>query len=231
MTGDVTVPSGATLNIAAERMLVDGTAFNFGTSAVDTNGADLIVNGLLNAPGSAGNPISITCSTAANRWGRIAFGSGSLPSTLQYCLISRSGHSPEAGGHIPNSGGQMLLLAGNTLTIDDCVLADGVGKTMANSGNATLTIRRSHVARFTMGPELTGSKVTIQDSNFTEMLPANRERGAADDEDCIYIHDSGDPVLRPVLIERSVFSNSGDDGIDCSRGPSPFRTDHPQHPR
>ena len=48
----------------------------------------------------------------------------------------------------------MLFLNNNVLTIEDCVLADAVGKTLANAGNPQLTIRRSHIARFTMGPEI-----------------------------------------------------------------------------
>src|SRR4029077_11678287 len=117
VTGDVTVPVGGILNIApGTHVLVDGKPFVAGTPAVDSNGADLIVSGQLNALGTIANPVSITASAPANRWGRITFSSGSQPSALQYSLLSHAGHSPEAGGHIPNSGGQTLLLNGNTLT-------------------------------------------------------------------------------------------------------------------
>ena len=109
----------------------------------------------------------------------------------------------------------MLLLATNTLTIEDCVLADAVGKTMANSGNPNLTIRRTHIARFTMGPELGGTTLLIEDSNITEMLAIHRERGAADDEDCIYIHDSGG---RPVNLRRTVLAQCDDDALDLLGG-------------
>ena len=53
VTGDVTVPAGATLNIApGTHVLVAGTPFN--APAVDTNGADIIVNGgTLQANGTA----------------------------------------------------------------------------------------------------------------------------------------------------------------------------------
>jgi hypothetical protein len=216
VTGDVTVPTGATLQIQPGTMvLVAGSAYVQGTAAVDTTGADLIVNGNLQVLGTAANPISICCSNAANRWGEMNFGSTATASNIQYCLMSRSGHSPSRGGHIPNSGGAMFMLNGTTLTIDDSVMADGVGKTMANSGNANVTIRRSHIGRFTMGPELGDSAITIEDSNFTDMLQIYRERGAQDDEDCLYIHSSGG---RPVNLRRSVFARCDDDALDLLAG-------------
>ena len=216
VTGDVTVPTGATLQIQPGTMvLVAGTAYVQGTAAVDTGGADLIVNGNLQALGTAANPISICCSTAANRWGELNFGSTATASNLQYCLMSRSGHSPFRGSHISGSGGAMFMVNGTTLTIDDSVMADGVGKTMANSGNADITIRRSHIGRFTMGPELGDSAILVEDSNITDMLQIYRERGAQDDEDCLYIHSSGG---RPVMLRRSVFARCDDDALDLLAG-------------
>ncbi|MGI8602785.1 MAG: hypothetical protein ACR2OZ_07265 [Verrucomicrobiales bacterium] len=216
VTGDVTVPAGATLNIQpGTHVLVAGTPFLLGTQAVDSNGTDIIVNGTLQALGSAADPISLTCSNAANRWGELRFANGSQPSALQFCLLSRAGHSPSAGGHIPNSGGTTLLLNNNVLTIDDCVLADGVGKTIANTGNPNLAIRRTQIARFTMGPEIGGTTLLLEDSNITDMLPIYRERGGPDDEDCIYIHSSGG---RPVNLRRTVLANCGDDALDLLAG-------------
>lgn len=215
VTGDVTVPAGATLNIQPGTIvLMAGTAYVQGTAAVDTSGADLIVNGTLSAAGTLASPISICCSSAANRWGEINFGTAT-PSTLQYCLLSRSGHSPFRGSHVSGSGGAMLMLNGTTLTLDDCVLADGVGKTLANAGNANLTIRRTNIARFTMGPEIGGTTLLLEDSNINSMLAANRERGAQDDEDCLYIHDSGG---RPVTLSRSVLAQCDDDALDLLAG-------------
>ena len=109
-----------------------------------------------------------------------------------------------------------------TLTLDDSVVSDLPGKTItteaaggSNVANSNLTIRRTHFARCVMGPEIGGAALLLEDSNLTDMLPAFREGGSADDEDNIYIHSSGG---RPVNIRRSVFANSGDDGIDLLAG-------------
>ena len=209
VTGDVTVPATGTLNIAPGTIILMAGDATVGSTA----GADLIVTtgGIVNAPGTAALPISITANAAANRWGEINVNGATT--TWNYCLISHACHSP-GGGHT-GTGPAFRLGNGAVWTFEDGVIADLPGKTLTNSGNSTMIFRRSHFARCVMGPETDGSALTIEDCNFTEMLPAYRESGAADDEDNIYIHDPGG---RPVNIVRSVFSNCGDDGLDFLAG-------------
>jgi CotH kinase protein/Lamin Tail Domain len=209
VTGDVTVPADGTLNIAAgTHILVAGDA-----TADSSAGTDIIVTtgGVVNATGTAAQPISITASTAGTRWGEINVNGATT--TWQYCLVSRACHSP-GGGHT-GKGPAFRLSNGANWTFEDGAITDLSGKTLTNTGNTTMTMRRSHFARCVMGPETDGSTITIEDSNFTDMLPIYREAGGPDDEDCIYIHDSGG---RPVNLRRSVFSNAGDDGIDLLAG-------------
>ena len=66
-----------------------------------------------------------------------------------------------------------------------------------------------------MGPELGGTSLLLEDSNITEMLAIHRERGGADDEDCIYIHDSGGS---PVILRRTVLAHCDDDALDLLGG-------------
>ena len=213
VTGDVTVPSGATLSIApGTHVLIDGDA-----SAGSTAGKKLIVQsgGAVDAAGTLANPISITSTTPETRWGEITANGAT---SWKFCLISHATHSI-GGGH--TGTGPVFRLGGtNTpFLIEDSVVADNPGKTMTNSGSPDITMRRSHFARGVMGPELDGAGLTIEDCSFTEMLPAYRESGAADDEDCIYIHDSGG---KPVNVRRSVFADCGDDGIDALGGTIAF---------
>ncbi|MGI8604046.1 MAG: lamin tail domain-containing protein [Verrucomicrobiales bacterium] len=209
LTADTTVPAGATLNIQpGTHILVAGTPFGSGGSA----GVDLITQGTINALGTAAQPISMTCSNPANRWGEISH-SGAGTSMWRHCLISRACHSP-GGGHT-GTGPAFRLAGGTSVTIEDSVVSDMPGKTLTNSGATTMTFRRSHFARCVMGPETDASAITIEDCNFSEMLPLYRESGAADDEDNIYIHNPGG---RPVNIRRSVFANCGDDALDFLGG-------------
>ncbi len=209
VTGDVTVPATGTLNIApGTHILVAGDA-----TADSSAGSDIIVTtgGTVNAAGTAAQPISITASNASTRWGEINVNGSTT--NWHYCLVSRACHSP-GGGHT-GKGPAFRLSNGANWTFEDGAITDLSGKVLTNSGNTTMTMRRSVFGRSVMGPETDGSAITIEDSNFTDMLPIYREAGAQDDEDCIYIHDSGG---RPVNLRRSVFSKSGDDGIDLLAG-------------
>lgn len=209
VTGDLTVPAGATLEIApGTHVLVTGTS-----GAGDTGGTDIICTGggIINALGTLAQPISITASDATTRWGEVNVGGSTT--TWNYCLVSRAAHSP-GGGHT-GTGPAFRLSNGAVWTFDDGVIADLPGKTLTNTGNTTMVMRRSQFARCVMGPETDGSGITIEDCNFDGMLPVYRESGAADDEDNIYIHDSGG---RPVNLTRSVFANCGDDAVDLLAG-------------
>lgn len=209
VTGDLTVPAGATLNIApGTHVLLTGTS-----GAGDTAGTDIICTGggVINALGTLAEPISLTASTGTTRWGEVNVGGSTT--NWQYCLVSRAAHSP-GGGHT-GTGPAFRLGNGAVWTFDDGVIADLPGKILTNTGNTTMVMRRSQFARCVMGPETDGSAITIEDANFSDMLPSYREGSAPDDEDCIYIHDSGG---RPVNLVRSVFNNCGDDAIDCLAG-------------
>jgi len=208
VTGDVTVPAGATLSIApGTHILMTGTS-----GAGSTTGADLIsTGGEINALGTAAQPISITANDPTTRWGEINVGGST--SVWRHCLVSLACHSP-GGGHT-GTGPCFRLTNGANWTFEDGVVADLVGKTLTNSGNVSMTMRRSQFARCVMGPETDGSAILIEDSNFSEMLASYRESGGPDDEDNIYIHDSGG---RPVVLRGSVFSNCGDDAIDLLAG-------------
>ncbi len=209
VTGDLTVPAGATLNIApGTHVLLTGTS-----GAGSTTGTDIICTGggAINAAGTLAQPISFTAHDAATRWGEI--NTGGSTTTWNYCLVSRAAHSP-GGGHT-GTGPAFRLSGGAVWTFEDGVIADLPGKTLTNTGSTTMVMRRSQFARCVMGPETDASGITIEDCNFDSMLPAYRESGAADDEDNIYIHDSGG---RPVNLRRSVFAHCDDDAIDLLGG-------------
>jgi hypothetical protein len=211
VTGDVTIPTGATLNIAAgTHVLFDGDA-TAGSSA----GTRLIVNGALNAQGTFASPVAISAFNATDRWGQISF-SNAQPSTLSYTLLNHAGHASGVGH---TGRGPMLRLASSTVTLLDSALADGPAKAIYSSGNCNLTIQRSLIERMITGPELEdGCALLIEDSNIQRILPDFRESNSAapDDEDCMYVHNGSG---RSVVMRRSVFARCGDDVFDCLGGP------------
>lgn len=208
--GDVTVPAGSTLNIAAGTQVL-----MFGTSAPgDTAGADLIVNGALNVTGTLAQPVHITCSDPNARWGQIYL-DGAAPTTCTYLHVSRGGHAPGAGHTF---SGAMWRLNNSSLSLIDSAMGDAPAKALYSQGACDLIVRRSLLARMITGPELEdGASLLMEDSNIQEILPNYRESNAAapDDEDCLYVHNNSG---RPVNVRRSVLARCGDDVIDCLGG-------------
>lgn len=211
VTGDVTVPSGATLNIAAgTHVLFDGNS-----TAGSTTGKRLIVNGTLNSQGTLDLPVAISAFNPADHWGQISF-NAAQPSTLSFTLLNHAGHTTGVGH---TGRGPMLRVTGSTLTITDSAIADGPAKAIYTSGTCNLTIQRSLIERMVTGPEIEdGCAFLCEDSNIQRILPDYRESNAnvPDDEDCMYVHNG---TGRSVIMRRSVFSRCGDDVFDCLGGP------------
>jgi len=114
--GDVTLPAGSTLTIAAGQVV-----------KVGYGNVDLLVNGTLIAPGTAGAPIEFTSdrddtvgggtdnrSDAPYRgvWGGLKFGATSSGNSLQYCRLSYGGW---------DSAGQVLIDHAG-VAMDHCTL-------------------------------------------------------------------------------------------------------------
>ena len=212
ITGDVTVPADGTLRIMAGTMvLLDGNA-----TPGSTAGADLIINGSLRCEGTAAAPVTLTCSDPANRWGELLFNNATAPSFLQYTHLTRGGRSP-GRGH--TGRGPLIRVVGSALTLEDCALGDSPAKAIYTSGTGSLTLRRSLIARCITGPELEdGCSLLLEDSNIQEILPLYRESNspAPDDEDCLYVHNTGG---LPIVVRRSVLARCGDDLFDGLGGP------------
>ena len=212
VTGDLTVPANGTLRLSAGTVvLLDGNA-----TPGSSTGVDLIINGSLLSEGTATQPVTLTCSDNANRWGELLFNNTVAPSLLQHTLITRGGRSP-GRGH--TGKGPLIRLAGSQLTLEDCALGDSPAKAFYTSGTGSLTLRRSLIARTITGPELEdGCSLLIEDSNIQEILPNSRESDAPvpDDEDCLYVHNT---TGLPIIVRRSVLARCGDDIFDGLGGP------------
>lgn len=209
--GNVTVPAGAILNIAAgTHVLMAGNA-----TPGSTTGALITVAGTLNSNGTFAQPVTIGAFNAGDYWGGIFF-NAAQPSSMNYTLLNHAGHTT-GQGH--TGRGPMIRLAGSSLNLDDSVLADGPAKAMYTTGTLDLNIRRSLIERMVTGPELgDGAAMLCEDSNIQRILPDFRESNAAtpDDEDCMYIHNGAN---RSVIMRRSVFARCGDDVFDGLAGP------------
>ena len=211
VTGDVTGPVGASLTIApGTHVLVDGTS-----TAGDTTGKKLTINGTLTAPGTLAAPISITSFDPNARWGQIVV-NAAQPTVMDYCLISHAAHAPNVGH---TNKGPIFSITASNVTLRDCVIGESPGKAMFTSGTTDITIQRSLITHTITGPELQdGTSLLCEDTNIQEILPTYRESNdlVPDDEDCLYIHNAPG---RPIVIRRCAFAKCGDDVIDNLAGP------------
>ena len=212
VTGDLTVPAGATLAIApGTHVLLTGTA-----APGDASGTDIIVNGgTLAINGTLAQPVSLTAADPATRWGQIYL-QGAQPTHCSFLLLSHAGHAP-GQGHA--NKGPLFRLQDSHLALDDCALGDSPAKGLLSSGACDLTMNRTLLARLITGPETgDGTSLVLTDCHIQDILPHFRESNdpTPDDEDALYVHNAPG---RTALIQRCVFARCGDDLFDCLGGP------------
>jgi hypothetical protein len=201
VTNDVTVPSGSTLTILSNTLvLVEGVAS--GTTA-----NDLLIAGAINSLGTEDLPVTITCASAGLRWGQIRHNT-SQPSLYRHTIISRAGRTAGEGGH--TGTGPVMRTTNSRIMFESCSLTDhadetgGPGKIGASDGS-DLTFIDCLFQRARMGPEVQGTAMLCTNTWILDM------RGP-DDSDGIYVHDQA--AGQQVLFSGCVVANGDDDGID-----------------
>lgn len=211
VTGDVTVPVGATLTISpGTHVLLAGSPF--GTPM--GGGADLFVMGTLSVGGTAVSPVSITCSNSANRWGRFYPVQGGV-AQLNNCLMSRGGHYDAAGYDIRE---MIWLDDGTDTTLNDCIVSDTPGFAVMQTDYPKFTANRTIFSRCGGGVAVGGGDAQLTDCLVSDIQTSYREGASA--------------VWTPfgVLLEgeghnfltRTTVANVGDDAVQVSAGFAPI---------
>ncbi|MDP6943662.1 MAG: hypothetical protein QF464_05890, partial [Myxococcota bacterium] len=180
----VTVPEGATLQIAPGTLVVLGP------------GAVLEVAGDVSAAGTAEAPIAFIPSGSGAAWGSVVHTSSSPAAQWSWTFFVGGGDA-ETVGHCC---GPALRHEGDELTLSWATFMDCPGKALWSDGDTT--IQHSLFQRLEMGPELAEGSILIEDSHFFDFA-------APDDDDALYVRDGADAVIR-----RSYFARGGDDGVD-----------------
>jgi hypothetical protein len=186
MRDDVTIPSGARLVIEP------------GTIVYGSGGASIIVRGEFDAQGTEADPILFRAAGCDGRWGGIAFdatgsGNGDYTHILRYC-DSEFGDNPSGyDGHVAPVDSKIL--------VDSCsfrlLTANAIDGT-----DARLEVMDCLFEDIQEGVHGSRSVVIVLDSTFRNMVG---------DKDAIDFDLNGSEVNR---IERCLFVNSSDDGID-----------------
>ncbi|HTD88564.1 MAG TPA: hypothetical protein VK850_18465 [Candidatus Binatia bacterium] len=209
VTNDVTVPTGVTLTILSNTLvLLDGV-----TSGTTAN--DLLISGVINSLGTEDQPVTITCNSAniAARWGQIRH-STAQPSLYRYTSITRGGRAASEGGH--TGQGPVLRPTNSRIRFESCNLTDyseqvrgatgfgTPGKVMLADGS-DLVFDDCLLSRARMGPEIAGTALLCTNTWIVDMP-------GPDDADGIYVHDQS--AGQQVLFVDCVLADGDDDGID-----------------
>ena len=202
VTSDVTVPAGSTLTILSNTLvLMEGVAS--GTTA-----NDFLVAGAINSLGTEDMPVTITCVSAALRWGQIRHNT-SQPALYRHTIITRAGRAAGEGGH--TGTGPVIRPTNSRITFDSCSLTDhadaqtGTPGKIALANGSDLTFINCLFQRARMGPEVSGTALLCTNTWIMDM-------NGPDDSDGIYIHDQA--AGQQVLFSGCVIAAGDDDGID-----------------
>ena len=214
VTGDITVPSGATLTIRP------GTLVMVDTTGSLNDGTLITVNGAVNATGTASAPIHFFSSSGpaamvltqsgspsnASAWRGIHhFGGGS--SVYRHVVLTGAGN-----GVVVSHPRPPILGFNNThsVLVEDSVFVDNNGMVFAGAGTGSYTVRRTLVSRCGIGAEFNGNGHTllIEDTWWTSCGWAPESANL--DGDLLHV----DGSASNQTIRRSIFADGGDDGID-----------------
>jgi hypothetical protein len=198
VTNDVTVPSGHTLTIESNTLvLINGVA----GGAV---APDLIVNGSVQSLGTEAHPVTITCSANNLRFGQIAH-ANAQPSLYRFTSISRGGRSSGVG-HTSGFGGPLFRPTNSRIVFENSNLTDNSGKIM-HAGGSDLIMDNCVLARAIMGPEIGSTGLLCTNTYIMEM-------SSTDDGDGIYLNSSGARLLKLTQCVVAGLTGLTDDGID-----------------
>jgi hypothetical protein len=208
VTNDVSVPSGASLTILSNALvLIDGV-----TSGPTAN--DLLISGKIESLGTEDEPVTLTCNSTnlSSRWGQIRHNTAQ-PSLYRYTSITRAGRAPGEGhtGTAP-----VIRSTDSRITFEHCNLTDhaeqarsaagfGTPGKIAEAGGSDLTFIDCLLQRARMGPEISGTALFCTNTWIMDM-------SGPDDADGFYVHDQS--AGQQVLFTDCVIADGDDDGID-----------------
>ncbi len=214
VTNDVTIPSGMTLTILSNSLvMMDGAP----TGRVAN---DFLINGQMNCFGTEDLPVVITSANPSltNRWGQMRFEGGALATaplcTFRYTVITRAGR---AAGEGHTGQGPIIRPHNAKLLFEHCSLTDhienvprgnaayGTPGKIAFADTASLTFNDCLLQRARTGPEIQGTGLLMTNCFIMDML-------GPDDSDGIYIHAPG--AGQTCAVKNSVLAVGDDDGID-----------------
>jgi hypothetical protein len=230
VTGNATVASGTTLRIAPGTLImVDAGPMQ--------NGTRIDVNGALHAEGTSDDPVFFFPSAGADAlklmefcpgvpynefaW-RGIYHNGSGRSTYNHVFLTGAGNGDVTGHTRP----PILRFQGaHSFEMTHSVMAFNNGKVIHGQGSGNYVIRDCLFTRCGHGGEFIGAgnySLLVEDTWYTSIGHGHAEGEVGGeiiecnlDGDCMNIASSNPSTLSNKVVRGCVFTDSGDDGIDC----------------
>jgi hypothetical protein len=195
VSGDLTIPAGVSLSI-------DSGAF----IAVD-KAVNIYCEGALLIHGTAGRPVTFTCSEAGSHWGGfIGRGSGNRMEA-SHTIFSYSGFHTGGDFSYGHANRQALVYNENgVLRFDHCYFIDQAGQVFYPV-SSTLELTYCLVQRAMTSGQLNSSEVAIDHTVFTD-FPDDSYEYRDEDNDALYLMECN------ATITHCLFMFAKDDGLD-----------------
>ncbi len=209
VTGDLTVRSGAALNIGP------------GSVVKLAPGVEIIVDGgVLNVSGSLSQPVVFTPQSPAQPWGGIRLKTTAGSRLMATGAIFTGSGADQTwfnthGGYSVHCREEACILVdkGAQATLTDCFLVQSAGQAF-HLKSGTLNLTDCLIQRATTGGELTGGTFIALRCGFLEFPDATTNFVDSDNDGLYLIPGSGGLYT----LERCNFAQTKDDGIDSCDG-------------
>ena len=195
VTDDLTVPAGGSLTIGSGSFMI-----------VDP-GVNIYNQGSISIGGTAGAPVTVTCSDDAAWWGGFISTAAGNEMEAHFTIFCRSGYHNGGSydwGHAHRQA--LFYMEDGTLLLDHCYMTDHVGQIFYPL-SSDLSLTDCLVQRAWTGGQMNQSELVMERCVFTD-FPDYSYIYRDDDNDGLYLNETN------ATINHSIFMYAKDDGLD-----------------
>ena len=203
------IPAGSYIHIPAQLSIPEGITLSIGSGSFITIDPEvnIINNGLLFFAGTAGAPVTVTCSDEKFYWGGLIGSSAGNRVEASYTIFSRSGYHTGGEYSYGHAGRQALFYSENgELVLDHCYMTDHIGQ-IFYPVSCSLELSDCLVQRAKTGGQMNQSELVMDRCVFTD-FPDDSYDYRDEDNDGLYLDECN------ATISNSVFMYAKDDGLD-----------------
>lgn len=203
------IPAGSYLRITDDLTIPEGLTLSIGSGSFITVDPDVNIynNGLVYIAGSAGAPVTMTCSDNHAFWGGFIGTSAGNRLEAAHTIFSRSGSHTDGWYSYGHAGRQALFyMESGELRLDYCYICDHAGQ-IFYPVSSDLELSNCLVQRVKTGGQMNQSELVMDQCVFTD-FPDDSEEYRDEDNDGLYLNETN------ALINNSIFMYAKDDGLD-----------------